>query len=238
MKPTVVLSSLVLLNSAFALPQASPSTAQEMVAASIADLRGVSDAFEIPRNDSALDRKALWLSALNAPIVSAPLPPARHPTSGTVSAQRLRHHPPKVARKAYEKALHTKDMNQAVRDLQSALALDPDFADAHVGLGVAYTRLGQYPEAAAEFRRAIELVPDEAIPHSNLAWALLSMGQMAAAEASVRRALQLSPQDAEAHLLIGRILIQTTQTRTEGLGHLEYAARSMPEARQIIESLR
>ena len=154
----------------------------------------------------------LWFSLAGSPMLSrggldsAP-PPHERTSAETVSAKRLKHRPPKAAREAYTRAARSKNAQKTSQELERAIALDPDFAEAHCNLGVAYARLNRYPEAAAEFRRAMELAPDESLPHANLAWVLLVMGQRTEAEAQVRRALQLSPNNAAARLLAGRLLI-------------------------------
>ena len=62
------------------------------------------------------------------------------------------------------------------------------------------------------------------------------MGRRAEAEGDVRRAIQLSPDNASAHLLIGRLLAEKPETLSEGLRHLEYAARTAPEAKQMVKA--
>ena len=177
---------VVVLSSRFALPQApgNPSP-QEILASTLADLRGLSETFETTGIDTGDDRSTLSLSLVRGPVggsqsSAAWVPAAVHPSAGTVSAKRLRHRTPKAARKAYENAAklaRKRHAQEAVKELQRAIALDSGFAEAHDDLGVLYACLGRYPEAAAELRRAIELVPEESLPRSNLAWVLFAMGQ-------------------------------------------------------------
>jgi tetratricopeptide (TPR) repeat protein len=243
--------SLAFLSSGLQLPArpqaASVPTAQDVLASTLADLRGVSETIETSRPEDRMERSALWFSILNDPTVSIArldsvhLPAQQRPSQWTILAKRLRHRAPKAARQSYKKAAKLsggKHIEQAAKELEKALAIDPDFAEAHDALGVAYAQLQRYPEAAQEFRRTIELIPDESHPHSNLAWVLYEMGQRAEAEISVRRAIQLSPDNAAAHLLIGRLLVERPDTFAEGLGHLQYAARSMPEAERMAKALR
>jgi tetratricopeptide (TPR) repeat protein len=179
MRRTLLALILALLSSALVLPgwpQSSPPTAQEVLSAALADMRGQKEVI-----DTSGTRNVLWFSSTATPMVSTVRLPARE-SPGTVSAKRLRHRPPKAARQAYDKAARNKDAGKAALELEKAIVLDPDFAEAHNDLGVVYTRLGRYPEATSEFRRAIELVPEESLPHSNLAWVLSAMGQRAEAE--------------------------------------------------------
>jgi tetratricopeptide (TPR) repeat protein len=217
-----------------------PPTAQNMLAASLADLRGVVESVEGPATEKRNDWATLWFSVVAGP--SGPPDTSRVPgpvgsPAGMVSATHLRHQVPKAARQAYQKAARTQDARKAVKDLENAVKIDPDFAEAHADLGVAYSRLEMYPEAVSELQRAVELIPGEPILYANLAWVLFEMGQRAEAEGNVRRALQLSPNNAAAHLLMGRLLIETPQTFAEGLWHLEYAAKTMPEAKKLTKLL-
>jgi Tfp pilus assembly protein PilF len=61
--------------------------------------------------------------------------------------------------------------------LKKAIALDPRLAQAHMQLGVLYSRRGDYPRAAAEFEREIKLDPALAAAHYRFAQALSRMGQ-------------------------------------------------------------
>ena len=217
MTRAIVRLSLVLLSSRLAFPQtASKPTPGEMLASSLADMHGLREAFDNFPEDRAVDLKALWFSVLNSPMASAGRPDGAGPSAQgpppavAVSAKRLRHRVPKAARKAYEKANKIKDVQKEAQELEKAIAFDPDFEEAHSDLGVAYTFLGRYPEAAAEFRRAIELIPEDSLPYSNLAWLMFATGQRAEAWTNVRRALQLSPENPAARRLIGRLGVETS----------------------------
>jgi len=234
----VTAASLAFLSSVSVLsawPQLSPQNAQEVLDASMADLHGRREMLE-----TSTTRNVISFSPTATPMISTITSPVRE-SPGTVSANWLRHRPPKAAQEAHKKGnklLKKKDLENAAYEFEAAIALDPGFADAHNDLGVVYARLGRYPEATAEFRRAIELLPQESSPRSNLAWALFLTGVRTEAEESARRAIQLSPDNAPAHMLIGRLLTENPATLSEGLSFLEYAGRTMPEAKQLVKTLR
>ncbi|HYJ47550.1 MAG TPA: tetratricopeptide repeat protein, partial [Pyrinomonadaceae bacterium] len=57
---------------------------------------------------------------------------------------------------------------EAIESLKQAIALRPDYAEAHNSLGVAYYKLKRYREATAAFTEAIRLKPDFALARYNL----------------------------------------------------------------------
>ncbi len=100
-------------------------------------------------------------------------------------------------------------LEQSVVYFNDALAKDPTFAPAYVGLAEAYTQLGTVlagvspaetrPKVMSAARKAIELDPDLTEGHVMLANALQEQWQWAAAETEYKRALELQPNDASAH---------------------------------------
>ena len=75
-------------------------------------------------------------------------------------------------------------VDAAIDRFESALRLDPNFVEAHNGLGVAYGHLGRYVEAAQAFRSALASGPAAAHLLNNLGFAQLRAGQLFEASAS------------------------------------------------------
>lgn len=84
-------------------------------------------------------------------------------------------------------------VDAAIDRFESALRLDPNFVEAHNGLGVAYGHLGRYVEAAQAFRSALASGPAAAHLLNNLGFAQLRAGQLSEASASLARAIALEP---------------------------------------------
>lgn len=74
-----------------------------------------------------------------------------------------------------------------------AVALKPDFKDAHQNLGKAYLQFQRLADAERHFRQAAALAPDDADAANNLGAILLRREQYAESETHVRRALALQP---------------------------------------------
>src|SRR5579864_4301229 len=96
--------------------------------------------------------------------------------SATISLARLRHRIPGKAFAAFSRALklaQRSEWRQGAKELEEAVKLDPEFADAHGNLGVHYIMLEKLTLAVAELRRAIALDASTSMHHSNLALAYL-----------------------------------------------------------------
>jgi len=211
-------------------------TPAEMIAMMESDVPGRTDSmYRSEINRTPADKNLAFREMLHLP--NPPRPPA---ISGIVSAATLRHAVPKAAAKAYDRAsklFASGKVSDAARELEKAVALDPDFAEAHENLGALYIKLGQPAEAEPHSRRAIDLNPSSSFAYSDLSEIQLQAGDLQAAERSARRALQLSGANDWARFVLGASLLRNAATYNEGLQHLEYASRSVPAARQTLKAL-
>ncbi len=98
------------------------------------------------------------------------------------------------------------DAGQAIELIGNAIALKPDYAEAHNNLGNALRDQGRLKEAVVVYRRALALKPDFAEAHNNLGNALNDQGKLEEAVAAYRRALELKLDFAEAHNNLGNAL--------------------------------
>ena len=94
-------------------------------------------------------------------------------------------------------------IGQAITRYKRALALRPDYADAHNNLGVAFVAQGRILDAISHYKRAIGLNPDHRNAHSNLGTALAFLGRTEEAIPHYERALALEPAHADAHYNLG-----------------------------------
>ena len=108
--------------------------------------------------------------------------------------------------------LLSKDRNEAIRHLDLALRLKPDFAEAHLSMGNALLDApGRLNDAIAEYRTAVRLAPSSERAHTNLGNALLRTGHFEEAIAQFQEALRIDPANVEAHNDLGNAFSQTGQ---------------------------
>lgn len=157
--------------------------------------------------------------------------------------------PPTTSLEAYDYYLRAEQAgyigdSTGLRDTMSlyekAIALDPEFAEAHAGLARAAVEIWRQdinelmPGAEARARayesaeRALEIDPANGRAYSVLAILQLAQGHHDAAIASARRAVALRPGDAEAHLDLGLVLAYAGEPE-QGLAAVETALRLNPK---------
>ena len=98
------------------------------------------------------------------------------------------------------------DSRIAVEELQSALAIYPNFPLALNELGVQFLRLGQPDKAAQALAGAVKLAPEDFMPRLNYGFALLNQKKFAEAEEQFRVAVKRSNSVATPHLYLGMTL--------------------------------
>jgi tetratricopeptide (TPR) repeat protein len=157
-----------------------------------------------------------------------------------VSAGQLRHKPSRQAQRSVSRGAKLSQAgkhDEAAREFEKAIESDPDYANAHDRLAVEYAQTGRYADAEAHLIRSIALDPASWTAHYDLAVLLYNSGDMTGAERSVRRAMELSPAGAQPQMLLGLLLWSHEETRKDGLAGLQDAARTLPEAKQLLKSL-
>ena len=79
-------------------------------------------------------------------------------------------------------AQRTGPLNEAEANYNQAIALKPDYAEAHSNLGNTLKELGWFDEAEANYKQAIALKSDYAEAYSNLGDMLRILGRLDEAE--------------------------------------------------------
>ncbi len=84
-------------------------------------------------------------------------------------------------------------IEQASRNCEKALSLNPNLVEGHVCLGGVYNATGRYEKAAEEFRRSLKSEPGSEDALRGLADAYTNLGKLADAEAAYKQAVALRP---------------------------------------------
>jgi protein O-GlcNAc transferase len=111
----------------------------------------------------------------------------------------------------------------AVECFRQALALQPDYVDAHNNLGNALRALKSHHEAVQSFCHAINLKPDHAQAYNNLANTLMELNEFDAAIEAWRNATSLRPDYAEPRSNL--LFALNYQRETTPQAYLEEAVR-------------
>jgi tetratricopeptide (TPR) repeat protein len=100
--------------------------------------------------------------------------------------------------------LHRAD--EAVVELEKALAQDASDPDLHNNLGNALLQLGRVPEAVSHYEAAVKLQPNDCRSHNNRGFAVWLLGREDEARAEFESALLLDPQNRSARKNLGDLL--------------------------------
>jgi tetratricopeptide (TPR) repeat protein len=120
-----------------------------------------------------------------------------------------------------------KDFAPAEEALQRAIALDPNYFNAQLNMGVLMQTGGHAHEAVKAYRHAIELQPRHVNAHLNLGMALLEIGDLKGAHDEFKTAVALKPDNPDAQRLLGGAALQMGQL-VEARTALETARRLVP----------
>jgi len=121
--------------------------------------------------------------------------------------------------------VQTGDDEKAAAVFRKAIALQPEYADAHQNLGAVLASTDN-SEAVRELERALKLQPGMAKAQYNLALAYEASPQDGAARAValIRDLLSAEPEYPRAEFVLGRLLLRTGKV-AEAVQHLELAVR-------------
>jgi Flp pilus assembly protein TadD len=119
-------------------------------------------------------------------------------------------------------------MDSAEKELQSALRINPDFADALGNLGHLLTARGDPTQAAFYFARSVQLKPNDAEIRMNYAVTLAILNQFVEAQQQIEAAVKADPKSPEAHNFKGTLLDRGGR-HAEALNEFLAAARLRPD---------
>lgn len=129
-----------------------------------------------------------------------------------------------VAGAEFERAiglLGTGDIQPAVQVLESLAVSHPDYAGPFLNLGIAYSRVGQWPEAEQAIKMAIVRKPNSAVAYNQLGIVYRKLGRFQEAASAYQRALDIQPDYALAHLNLGVLYDVYLQQPDKALSEFE-----------------
>ena len=129
-----------------------------------------------------------------------------------------------LAKHHLERAMAYKDqdrLDDAIREIHSALRNHPEFAEAHCSLGAAYLEQGRLGEAVDAFQATLRIDPRRPEPHIWLGIIYNRQARFADAIKELQTALHIRPDSPDAHFNLGGVYYQ--QGRLEEAIH-EYKA--------------
>jgi len=130
------------------------------------------------------------------------------------------------------------DIQKSIEYFQQATKLDPNFAQAYVGISQAYSLMPSYsylgakeafPQAKAAAQKALEIDPSLADGHAALATIFAAYDwNWAEAEREFKRAIELNPNVADIHYRYGLIYLIPVGRTDEGIREIKRALELEP----------
>lgn len=99
-------------------------------------------------------------------------------------------------------------ISEAITEMEKAIGLDPEFAEAFNKLGDYYMKKGQVQRALDMFKRSIDLKPEVENTHYDLGCAYAHLGQYSEGLSELQKALRMDPKHFEIYGRIGHIYLQ------------------------------
>ena len=106
-------------------------------------------------------------------------------------------------------------LDEAEASFTQAIALKPDFTEAHNNLGNTLKELGRLDEAEASFRQAIALKPDFALAYSNLGIVLYINGDIESGLENLEKANNIDPKLNDNQLFLTILQARKARGKTE-----------------------
>jgi protein O-GlcNAc transferase len=124
------------------------------------------------------------------------------------------------------------NVDDAYNSLQKAVALSPNVAEMHFGLGNALHAQAKCEEAVASYKLATSLDPEFAAAHANLGRTLLTLNRFKEAAESFEQAVILEPDLGEAHAGLAQVFLAQGELLAS-ITSCEKALQLLPESADL-----
>jgi tetratricopeptide (TPR) repeat protein len=121
-----------------------------------------------------------------------------------------------------------KQDDQAIAEVQKAIALAPNRGDSYLSLALMQTRARQFDSAEASYKKAIELNATAANPHIALAAFYVGRNRYPEAEQQVQTAISADPKDLDARTAMARLYIAQGK-KDQAEAFLQQVKRDFPK---------
>jgi len=126
------------------------------------------------------------------------------------------------------------NLQLALSDYNSAIAISPEFTDAYINRGIVYGESSLFEKAINDFSRALEIDQSNAKAYMNRGAARLGTGDYAGALGDLKRGTALDPGDARGLFNLGLAYLNAGE-REKGLKNMRKAAElGLAEAREFL----
>ncbi len=119
-------------------------------------------------------------------------------------------------------------VDDALVQVQRALALKPDNREAYVNLGNVLSMKGESAAAIAAYQKALEIEPSFALAWNNLGIVLLKADRLEEAIAYFQKAIELKPSLSVAHFYLGHALMLKEKVE-DAIAHFRQALETDPD---------
>jgi protein O-GlcNAc transferase len=126
-------------------------------------------------------------------------------------------------------------LDEALASIESALSIQPDYADAFYNRGIVLLRMKRFEEALASYEHALAIRPEYAEAFSNRGIAMMALHFLDGALVSFDRALALKAGYAEAWYNRGIVLMKLERP-TEALASFDKALAIKPEYAEALSN--
>jgi len=120
------------------------------------------------------------------------------------------------------------ELDEAIAHYQTALQINPDYAEAHYNLAEALLKKGRMDEGIFHYQAALRINPGYFDACNNLGNALMRTGRVDEAITHYERALQIQPDSAGAHVNLGNALVGRGRV-DEAIAHYRRALQINPD---------
>jgi tetratricopeptide (TPR) repeat protein len=103
------------------------------------------------------------------------------------------------------------DYEEAVKEFEKAVQVEPGYAKGHVNLGVTYSLLKEEDKAMAAFQKAVEVDPSEPEAWRNLGITYRNLKEYGKAAEAYEKMVELDPEDMDAAESLGEMYMMEKQ---------------------------